>query len=194
MPTSSPLYSIGALSFSPSPITTTPAMLHRVEHQPHRVDGGLVGCLLVAAADPAAGAERRRLGHADELEREVAVGRAGPPVVRSVGGCSVVVDQSDPEPFAYIRSGASTPTRSRLRAMTSCVAGRARAGKPPPREPMHAVVVVEAVEVVGEPDGVGRGSPAARGAPPPPPTTRRELGEPLDQVPLLGCQLACRVG
>ena len=46
---------------------------HRVEHQPHRVDGGAVGALLLAAADPAAGGERPRLGHPDQLEREVAV-------------------------------------------------------------------------------------------------------------------------
>ena len=49
----------------------------RVEHRAHRVDGGLVGGDLVAAADPAAGAHRRGLGHAHELEREVAVGRVG---------------------------------------------------------------------------------------------------------------------
>ena len=55
----------------------------RVEHQPHRVDGGAVGALLLAAADPAAGGERPRLGHPDELEREVAIRRrAGADVVR----------------------------------------------------------------------------------------------------------------
>ena len=42
-----------------------------------RVDGGLVGGLLVAAADPAGGGERGGLGHAHELEREVAVGTLG---------------------------------------------------------------------------------------------------------------------
>ena len=46
----------------------------RVDQQPHRVDGGAVGRLLVAAADPARGGQRGGLGHADELEREVAVG------------------------------------------------------------------------------------------------------------------------
>ncbi len=45
-----------------------------VEHRAHRVDGGLVGRVLVAAPDPAAGAHRGSLGHAHELEREVAVG------------------------------------------------------------------------------------------------------------------------
>ena len=41
----------------------------------HRVDGGAVAAVLVAAADPAAGGHRGGLGHPDELEREVAVGR-----------------------------------------------------------------------------------------------------------------------
>ena len=49
----------------------------RVEHEAHRVDGGLVGGDLVAAADPAGGGERGGLGDAHELEREVAVGRDG---------------------------------------------------------------------------------------------------------------------
>ena len=47
---------------------------HRVEHQPHRVDRGLVGRLLLAPANPAGGGERRGLGDPDELQREVAVG------------------------------------------------------------------------------------------------------------------------
>ena len=46
----------------------------RVEHEAHRVDGGAVGGQLVAAADPAGGGERRRLGDPDQLQREVAVG------------------------------------------------------------------------------------------------------------------------
>jgi hypothetical protein len=46
----------------------------RVEHEAHRVDGRSVGGDLVAAADPAGGGERRRLSHADQLQREVAVG------------------------------------------------------------------------------------------------------------------------
>ena len=40
---------------------------HRLEHRPHRVDGRLVGALLVAAADHPRGRERRRLGDAHEL-------------------------------------------------------------------------------------------------------------------------------
>ena len=51
-----------------------PVHRHGVDQQPHRVDGGAVGRLLVAAADPARRGQRGGLGHADELEREVAVG------------------------------------------------------------------------------------------------------------------------
>ena len=45
-----------------------------VEHEAHRVDRRLVGALLLAAADPARRGHRSRLGHADELHRDVAVG------------------------------------------------------------------------------------------------------------------------
>ena len=81
-PTSSPLNSIGALSFSPSPITTTPRIGDRVDQLAHRVDGGAVAAVLVAPADPAPGGHRRRLGDPDQLEREVAVGRLAPPLGR----------------------------------------------------------------------------------------------------------------
>ena len=52
--------------------------VHRdgVEHRPHRVDRGLVGRDLVAAADPATCAHGGGLCDADELESEVAI-RAG---------------------------------------------------------------------------------------------------------------------
>src|SRR5205814_6579015 len=46
---------------------------HGVEHQPHRVDGRLVGSLLLPAADPAAGGEGTGLRDPDELEGEVPV-------------------------------------------------------------------------------------------------------------------------
>src|SRR5207247_9882983 len=51
--------------------------VHGLQHEAHGVDGGLVGGLLVAHADQARGGERRRLGDADELEGEVAVGPGG---------------------------------------------------------------------------------------------------------------------
>ena len=73
-PTSSPLNSIGALSFSPSPMTTVPRMPDGRDQHAHRVDGDAVGAVLVALADPATGGHRGRLGDADQLERQVAVG------------------------------------------------------------------------------------------------------------------------
>ena len=77
-PTCSPLKSIGASSFSPSPMTTTP-FIDTVETScAHRVDRGAVGAVLVTAADPAPGGHRRRLGDPDELESEVAVGCSTP--------------------------------------------------------------------------------------------------------------------
>ena len=72
-PISSPLNSIGASSFSPSPITTTPSIATRVEDDAHRLDGGAVGRDLVAAAHPAAARERGGLGGPHELHREVAI-------------------------------------------------------------------------------------------------------------------------
>ena len=46
-PIRSPLKSIGASSFSPSPMTTSAVHRHRVEQQAHGVDGGAVGGLLL---------------------------------------------------------------------------------------------------------------------------------------------------
>ena len=85
-----------------------------VEDYAHAVDRSLVGGLLVAPADPPARAERGGLRHADELEREVAV--------RAVPGTSLLDGRLRHRPRSYIRSGASTPTRSRQRAITVCVA------------------------------------------------------------------------
>ena len=53
----------------------------------HGVDGGLVGGLLVAAADQRAAGQRGGLGHAHELEREVAIRLAtAPSAQRTPGG------------------------------------------------------------------------------------------------------------
>ncbi len=76
----------------------------RVEHEPHGVDRGLVGRDLVAASDPPRRERGGRLRDADELERQVPAEH-----LAHVGR-------------SYIRSGASTPTRSRQRAMTDCTA------------------------------------------------------------------------
>src|SRR5215210_2814766 len=82
-----------------------------VEDEPHRVDRGAVGLLLLAAADPAGRGERGGLRDADELEREV-----------PVRGFGLGAHAARSYPRRYIRSGASTPTRSRQRAITDRVA------------------------------------------------------------------------
>ena len=73
-PICSPLKSIGASSFSPSPITTTPSI--ETESSTKRIasTAAPVGGDLVAAADPAGGGERGGLGDAHQLQREVAIG------------------------------------------------------------------------------------------------------------------------
>ena len=51
-----------------------PVHRHGVEHDPHGVDGGAVGAVLVAPPHPPARRQRRRLGGAHELQGEVPVG------------------------------------------------------------------------------------------------------------------------
>ena len=51
-----------------------PVHRHALQHDAHRLDRGAVGALLVATTHPARGGHRRRLGHPDELEGEVAIG------------------------------------------------------------------------------------------------------------------------
>ena len=51
-PIFSPLYSIGASSFSPSPMTTMPSIGTVASTVAHRLDGGTVSAVLVAPAHP----------------------------------------------------------------------------------------------------------------------------------------------
>src|SRR5207342_1250723 len=83
-----------------------------VERAAHRVDGGLVGGLLLAPADPAGRGQGGGLRDAHELEREVAVGHLASRWrrLRRLAHASIL--------SAYMRSGASTPTRPRLSAIT----------------------------------------------------------------------------
>ena len=48
--------------------------VHHVEKQPHRVDGRLIGGVLVAPSDPACGRESRGLGATHQVKRQVIVG------------------------------------------------------------------------------------------------------------------------
>ena len=63
------------------------------QHVVHAVDGGLVGGVLVAAADPARGLHGGGLGHAHELEREVAVREDG--AHRTPGGLRLRSDSDE---------------------------------------------------------------------------------------------------
>ena len=65
-------------------------------------------------------------------------------------------DEEIPAVEPHIRSGASTPTRSRLRAITVLVASQSARPEDLFLALEDAVLVVEAVEVVGQPDRVDR--------------------------------------
>src|ERR1700710_2356242 len=80
-PICSPLKSIGASSFSPSPITTTPSIATESSTKriastaaPSAASWAAAGGGLAAAAAPAGGREGRGLGHPDQLQGDVAVG------------------------------------------------------------------------------------------------------------------------
>ena len=73
-PTRSPLKSIGASSFSPSPMTTTPFMVTVPMRLRIASTAAPSAPFLSPATDPAAGGHRGRLGDAHQLERQVAVG------------------------------------------------------------------------------------------------------------------------
>ena len=73
-PMRSPLNSIGASSFSPSPMTTMPSIETVAKHGAHGVDGSAVGTVLVAPAHPPGGGHGGGFGDTDEFEGEVAIG------------------------------------------------------------------------------------------------------------------------
>src|SRR5439155_9574222 len=180
-PTSSPLKSIGALSFSPSPMTTTPAI---------RTVSSIARMPSTAAWS------------ADSLSPRP-IQRPAP-----IAAASVTRTSSS----ARFRSGAraeGSATDASGRAMGSILhpvwgfhpdeieaARDHRLGRPAEAEPEglrvaleHAVAGVEAVEVVGDADRVVR-DPLR-----PAPLGRLggdigELGEPFDQIALLGLERA----
>ena len=90
---------MGASSFSPSPMTTTPSIGHAAEHDAHGVDGGPVGALLVAAAHPAGRRHGCRLGHPDQFHGQVAIGRLGTVAFSCTHGGDVSDDPAqEPDP------------------------------------------------------------------------------------------------
>ena len=128
-----------------------------VEDEAHRVDRGPVGALLLAAADPARGGHRAGLRDADELQRDVAVG--GLPSAHA----SHPLRCLDPDEVEAARDHGSRRT----------------AEAEPERLLLaleHAVLVVEAMEVVGDADRVGGNALRAalrRARPRRPPAARR---------------------
>ena len=75
-PTCSPMYSIGASSRSPSPMTIVPRDVGLVHRPAHRLGRGPVGLVALAAAHEPRGRDRCGLGDADHLEREQLLHRA----------------------------------------------------------------------------------------------------------------------
>ena len=69
-PRCSPSKSIGALSFAPSPMTTTPSIGIVFSTTAHGVDRRLIRRLLLPPPHPAARRQRRRLSHPHQLQRE----------------------------------------------------------------------------------------------------------------------------
>ena len=93
LPTRSPLYSIGASSFSPSPMTTTPFMSTVVISARIALTAARSAPFLSPRPIQRPRGHRGGLGDADQLEREVAVGRL--PVHLEVGGqvlCSDIAE------------------------------------------------------------------------------------------------------
>ena len=71
MPTFSPMYSIGASSRSPSPMTIVPSIGTVSSSLPHRLDRHLIGLVAVALPHRVRAGDRRLLDDAEELEREI---------------------------------------------------------------------------------------------------------------------------
>ncbi len=76
-PTFSPIYSIGASSRSPSPMTMVPSIAMVSSVRRMALDGRFVGLVAVALAHGVASADRRLFDDAEEFEREVGIHRRG---------------------------------------------------------------------------------------------------------------------
>src|SRR5205823_3416470 len=167
-PTSSPLKSIGASSFSPSPITTTPRIetLSRTKR------------IASTAAWSALSFSPRPIQRAAAIAPASVTRTSSSAMLRS-GACRALTAS---HPFRCLDPD---------EVETACDHGLGRAAEAEPERFLlaleHAVLVVEAVEVVGDADRVGRN--ALR-----PALQERvgddlgKLGEPLHELSFLGGQ------
>src|SRR4051794_8351800 len=202
-PTSSPLKSIGALSFSPSPMTTTPAMFT----VPSISRMASTAAWSAASLSPRP-TQRPAASAAASVTRTSSSAR-----LRSGACCvsvvplvfSVAATSADPKACPASADRRMPRLRPHLHALGRFDAHeveRARdheLRRPHEREPErllgrveHAVMVVEAMEVVGHADRVVRdrlrAAPLGRLA-----RDRGKVGKPLDQIALLGLD-TCRGG
>lgn len=66
---------MGASSFSPSPMTTLPAMGRELKDRAHGVHGGAVSGVFIAAPEPARGCQSGGFGDTDKIKGKVALRR-----------------------------------------------------------------------------------------------------------------------
>ena len=106
---------------------------HGIDHAAHQVDGGAVGGVLVAAADPARGAHGGRLGHPHELECEVAIGHGGVVVRAHASVDPTPATDSLTRAFGWLeRDDAELRRRRRGRARRGLAGKVSRRGAPRP--------------------------------------------------------------
>ena len=159
-------------------MTTTPRIADRADQRAHGVDRRAVAAVLVAAADPAARGHGGRLGDADQLEGEVAVGG------RAVGAPARVLPE---------RTLGGAATRDLLRTVPlSSRLGRGLRGGAFQYESAGARARAVATGILGDmterPDEAARerGASDARVAPAPPPVPpadgRRSPRDPADRA------------
>src|SRR5438067_8472776 len=165
-PTSSPLKSIGALSFSPSPITTTPriATLSRTKR------------IASTAAWSASSLSPRPIQRAAAIAAASVTRTSSIAMLRS-GACRALIGS---HPFRRVdpdeaEAASDDSLRRAAKAEPECLLLALE----------HAVLVVEAMEVVGDADRVGGhalGATLHEGVG----DDRRQPGAPLHELPLLG--------
>src|SRR3954467_12269872 len=173
-PTCSPLQSIGASSFSPSPITTTPRIetLSRTKR------------IASTAAWSALSFSPRPIQRAAAMAPASVTRTSSSAMLRS-GACRALTAS---HPFRCLDPDEVETARDH---------GLGRTAKAEPERFLlaleHAVLVVEAVKVVGDSDRVGRNALRSAlherlGY------DRRQLGEPLHELAFLGRERACGLG